>query len=165
MKKVTKIYVDGGIVGRNPSSFGGTWAFVATDENDEEVFSKSGFHKTEDRDTTNNHTELIAAIHAMEAMSEGWEGSLVSDSQITLGRIFLGWKMKNIPEEYVLRLQLAKNRLGKLKGVHVSGHPTKLELEEGKTKNGTLVSRWNKKCDDLCKMESDKVKGKIKFLK
>lgn len=157
---ITHVYTDGGVVGRNPSDFGGTWAFVAVDSNDQEVFRSSGFHKTQGQATTNNHTELIAVIEALEAMPEGWTGTIVSDSQITLGRVFSGWRMKNVPEEYVERLRVAKERLGKISGKHVDGHPTKAQLESGLGKRNNSVSKWNVLADQLCNDEIARVRGK-----
>ena len=159
--EIARVYTDGGVVGRNPSDFGGTWAFVAVNVEDEEVFSRSGFHQTEGQPTTNNHTELIAAIEALEAMPKGWAGTLVSDSEVTLGRIFNAWRMKNVPEDYVVRLRNALSRLGKVKGMHVDGHPSKAHLAAGIGKRGNPVSKWNVKADELCNMEVAKVKGKI----
>lgn len=157
---ITHVYTDGGVVGKNPSEFGGTWAFVAVNANDEKVFARSGFHKTEGQPTTNNHTELIACIEAMEAMPKGWSGTLVSDSKVTLGRIFDGWRMKNVPIEYELRMRAAKSKLGNINGVHVDGHATKKHLEEGIGKRGNPVSKWNNVVDELCNKEKDKVTGK-----
>ncbi len=159
MINVANLYCDGGVVGKNPSDFGGSWAFVATDENDEYLFHKSGFHQTVGQQTTNNHTELIATIKALEEMDENWSGVLLSDSEITLGRIFSGWKMKNVPHEYIVRLYKAKARLGNITGQHLDGHPTVKQLEVGKGKNGNPVSKWNYMADKLCGMEVAKVKG------
>lgn len=160
-RKVVKLVCDGGVVGKNPSDFGGSWAYAAIDENDELVFSNSGFHKTEDRPTTNNHTELIAAIEALEAMPDKWSGLLVSDSQITLGRIFQGWRWKNVPQEYILRLRKVMSRLGDVRGMHVDGHATKAHLESGIGKRGNPVDKWNNFVDGLCTEVCNKVKGKI----
>jgi len=154
-----EIICDGGVVGKNPSDFGGTYGWVAIDNEDEIVFQGSGFHKTEGQPTTNNHTEYIAAIHALEAMPVGWSGTFTSDSQITLGRLFSGWKTKNLPDEYVIRANKALKRLGKVTPKHVKGHVTKQEMEDGISKKGHAVSKWNDYVDDLCQKESKKIKG------
>lgn len=155
MKGIKTLYFDGGVIGSGTSQEGGVWAFCAVDENDELVFYKSGFHKTEGG-TTNNHTEFIAAVNALEAMDAGWSGVLSGDSKITLGRLFEGWKCKNLPAEYVTRARMALARLGVVTPFHIDGHPTKAHLEAGVGKKGNPVSRWNKKCDDLCGEEKVK---------
>ena len=159
MENVTTLTTDGGVVGKNPSDFGGTWAFVATDKDDNLVFYRSGFYQAVGQPTTNNHTEMFAAIMALESMPEGWSGTLVSDSQITLGRLFEGWRNKNLPNDLVTRAQKALKRLGTVKGNHVDGHPTKAHLEAGIGKRGNPVSKWNVVADQLCNREVARVKG------
>jgi len=160
-KPVENLYADGGVVNRNPSDFGGTWAFVATDENDELLFSKSGFYQAPIGKTTNNHTELVAVLEALESMPDGWNGTLVSDSEITLGRVSKGWALKNVPSELVVRLRNVLQRLGKIKVKHVDGHPSKAQLASGIGKRGNPVSKWNVEADRLCNVEVAKVKGKV----
>ncbi len=163
--KAVALYCDGGVCfdgSHGASNFGGSWAFCAVDANDELLYSDSGFLQVEDRPTSNNHTEMYAAIMALESVPEGWSGTLYSDSKITLGRLFEGWRNKNLPEEYVLRAKNALIRLGKVQGKHLDGHPTKAQLEAGIGKRGNPVSKWNIFCDDLCTQEINKVKGKLK---
>lgn len=154
MKNVKTIYADGGVVysgAPGGSSIGGTWAFVATDEKDDLLFSDSGFIKVESpKGTTNNHTEFIAAVMALEAMELGWSGTLASDSKITLGRLFNGDNTKNLPDEWIDRAQEALNRLGVVTPFHLDGHATIQQLKVGIGKNGNPVSKWNNECDNLC---------------
>lgn len=161
-KKIVALYADGGVIGKNPSDFGGTFGWVAVDANDEIVTQGSGFHQTEGQQTTNNHTELIAAIEALEAMAEGWSGTFYSDSKITLGRLFQGWRCKNVPVDYIIRFKCALARLGDVKGSHVDGHASKKHLEAGIGKRGNPVSKWNNFVDNLCNQEKLKVTGKTK---
>jgi ribonuclease HI len=153
MKNIKTLYCDGGVIwdGTNGASkIGGTWAYIATDEKDEMVLEASGFVKLEDRPTTNNHTEFIAATYALEAMPLGWSGTLASDSKITLGRLFEGEQTKNLPNELVERAQRALDRLGAVTPKHLDGHPTAAHLEAGIGKNGNPVSKWQDRCDKLC---------------
>ena len=153
MKDVVILYTDGGVCydgNHGGSRIGGTWAYCAVDINDELVISDKGFIKLEDRLTTNNHTEFLAAIMALEAMDAGWSGTLASDSKITLGRLFEGHNTKNLPEEWIERAEKALERLGVVTPQHLDGHPTKEHLRTGKGKRGNPVSKWNKVCDDLC---------------
>lgn len=164
-KDFTFLYCDGGILAEgsmsSSSNFGGAWAFVATDEDDEIVFSESGFIRLEDRPTTNNHTEMYAAIKALESAPNGWNGILFSDSELTLGRLFKGWTLNNLPEDFIHRFKSALDRLGIVIGQHLKGHPTKKDLKRGYTLKGRPVSRWNKMCDDLCQQEVKKAKQKL----
>jgi ribonuclease HI len=153
MNEIKNLYCDGGVVydgSAGGSSIGGTWAFVATDENDELVYYDSGFIKLDDRLTTNNHTEFYAAIMALEAMDAGWSGMFSSDSKITLGRLFEGDNTKNLPNEWIIRARKALDRLGVVTPRHLDGHPSKEHLRTGIGKKGNPVSEWQKKCDKLC---------------
>ena len=154
MKNVKTLYCDGGVIysgSPGGSSIGGTWAFVATDEKDEAIFEESGFVKIESpKGTTNNHTEFISAVYALEAMDAGWSGTLASDSKITLGRLFEGSPTKNLPDEWVIRGREALLRLGVVIPKHLDGHATKAQLKVGIGKNGNPVSKWNSECDRLC---------------
>lgn len=156
MNEVKNLYVDGGVIfdgSSGSSKIGGTWAYCAVDENDELVFSDSGFIKVEDRLTTNNHSEMYAAILALESVDAGWSGTLCSDSKITLGRLFNGDNTKNLPDEWIARARKAVERLGVVTPKHLDGHPTKAHLKAGKGKRGNPVSKWNVMCDKLCNDE------------
>jgi ribonuclease HI len=153
MNEVKHLYADGGVIwdgSAGGSSIGGTWAYCATDENDELLFSDSGFVKMEDRLTTNNHTEFIAAVKALESMEAGWSGVFACDSKITLGRLFDGDNTKNLPNIWIKRAKEALGRLGVITPMHLDGHATKAQLEAGIGKNGNPVSKWNSECDRLC---------------
>ncbi len=153
MENVKQLFVDGGLIwdgSPGGSTIGGTWAWVAIDEQDELVSFDSGFISMPDRETTNNHTEFFATIKAMEAMDAGWSGTLSSDSKITLGRLFKGHNTKNLPNEWVVSARRALNRLGVVTPRHLDGHPTKDHLKAGIGKRGNPVSKWNVKCDLLC---------------
>jgi ribonuclease HI len=152
LKTVVALYADGGVIKKNPSPFGGTWAWCAVDSNGNRVIESSGVvPATETRTVSNNHTEQIAITLALEAMPGGWSGTVYSDSMIALGRVFKGWKENNLPKNISERSKKAVSRLGKIETVLLQGHPTKADLERGiGKKRGYPVSAHNVKCDQLC---------------
>ena len=148
----TDIYIDGGVIQSNPSIHGGTWAFIAGDMRKSGVVTPrmTGFPMV-----TNNYTELYAAVMALEQMPDGWSGTIHTDSLITLRRLtYRKAKMNGIDEQLKMRLDLARHRLGKIKVLHVSGHPTKEELAAGKCTKGRPVSPLNVECDKMCQVEA-----------
>lgn len=165
--KIKAVFADGGVCGRNPSIIGGTIGWVAVTDGGSPAYtngielggignkdllvkSHSEFIPFENLPVTNNHTEMLALISALEAMEDGWSGYAVSDSKITLGRIFENWKCENLPLDYIRRFVEVKNRLGILVPIHIDGHATKLQLATGIGKRGNSVSKWNVMCDYLC---------------
>jgi ribonuclease HI len=151
-KQVIMAYCDGGIMGQSPSRYGGAWAWCHVDGLNKRVKEKASLiMPTESWPTlTNNYVELVAAIRALEALPEGWNGVLGSDSQITLGRLFEDWHTEGIPDGMVARAKKALARLGKVKGVLLGGHPTLVELERGYNSKGRPVSEHNVWCDKEC---------------
>jgi len=148
---VRALYCDGGVIQKNPSAIGGTWAWCGTDENGTRIVRRGGFVPANGRFITNNLTEYIAATLALEAMPEGWSGKLHSDSQITLGRLFWRWRNKNLPTNVYSRGMAAVERLGKVEPVLLQGHPTKADLACGiGKKRGLPVSIHNVWCDHEC---------------
>lgn len=157
------VYCDGGVVSKNPSTIGGTWGWCAVNSADERVIERAGFVPTTLARTliTNNHTEQIAIVLALEAMPTGWSGTVYSDSQIALGRIFKGYACRNLPMVIQTRTQAALRRLGVLKYVHLSGHPTKQELMQGysdRHETRLPVSIHNKWCDEAATQVAERVK-------
>lgn len=152
MSDVVELYCDGGVVGRNPSPIGGTWAFCGVDANGVRILERSGFVPSpEGRPITNNHTEQIAIVKALEAMPDGWSGRVNSDSRIALGRVFHNFREKNLPPNVSERSRAAVRRLGRLTFRLVQGHPTKADLQNGiGKKRGLPVSEHNVWCDKAC---------------
>lgn len=152
--RIIALYADGGVIKKNPSTIGGTWAWCGVDESGNRVIEKYGaVPATAKRTVSNNHTEQIAITLALEAMPDGWSGTVYSDSQIALGRVFKGWRENNLPQNISDRTRAAVRRLGTIKTVLLQGHPTKADLECGiGKKRGYPVSIHNVKCDDLCKL-------------
>lgn len=145
----TKIYCDGGVIGRNPSTVGGTWAYVLL-EKDVELYKASGSITPADIGlpvVTNNVTELFAAVKALEMVPDKWSGHLITDSQVTLRRLMAKRpSLKGVPKCLVDMLWTQRNRAGRLFVQLVKGHPTIAQLAAQPHK----YSRWNVLCDKMC---------------
>jgi ribonuclease HI len=151
----TALYTDGGVVGANPSRIGGTWAYCLVDAAGERVVEASGVITPIQANVvavTNNVTELLALVYGLERLPMGWTGTVYSDSWVSLQRVFLAAKLKNVPHWLVQRLQ-ALQKSGKLADmayVLLDGHPTKAELLAGIGKRGHPVSEHNVWADEAC---------------
>lgn len=148
------LYVDGGVIGKNPSSVGGSWAarFIAGErvylEKSDLIFA------TPDMPTiSNNLTEMLALVSGLSFLPPKWTGTVYSDSLITLGRAFLGWKWSAIPPWLFKKFGQERKRLvnwEKIDHVLLAGHPTRAQLAEGIGRNGYPVSEHNVWCDHEC---------------
>jgi hypothetical protein len=70
---------------------------------------------------------------------------------IALGRVFKGWRTRNLPRNIIARSITAVHRLGTIETVLLQGHPTKKDLACGfGAKRGFPVSIHNVWCDDGC---------------
>src|SRR4051794_3588578 len=80
--EIVRVFTDGGVVGPNPSVIGGTWAWVAVDKHGDVVAEEFGFVPTVNplRKVSNNHTEQIAIVKALEYVPNSFAGMLCSDS-------------------------------------------------------------------------------------
>lgn len=144
------LYADGGCVLKNPSEIGITWAYCLVDADDKLIRSDYGFIAF--KGGTNNQAEMISCVIGMESLPLAWCGTLASDSKITLGRLFEGNAVKNLPLDYVKRAKAAMERLGVVEPKHLDGHATKKQLETGIGKNGNPTSKWNSECDRLANL-------------
>lgn len=149
------LFADGGVIGANPSGIGGTWAWRMV--SNEQVFQQAaGVITPRQADMpaiTNNLTEMLALVRGLQALPVSWAGTVYSDSQITLGRVFQCWKWKNIPMWLHHEYQEARSRLvnwEQIRGVLLQGHPTKAELAAGVGSRGYPVSEHNVWCDMAC---------------
>lgn len=148
---ISHIYVDGGMVGSNPTTVGAAWAIVLVDRNDTVVLEFSGaILATPERPITNNVIEQIALTLALECMPDKWSGTICSDSQNAIGRQFYGWQLNGLPRNVIERGHNALKRLGQIKPEPIKGHPSKRELSRGKNSYGTRVSKHNVRADELC---------------
>jgi len=159
---ITELYVDGGIIGTNPSMIGGTWAC--------RLISDAGFchdfsgviqpHQISNmfEPVTNNQTEMMAFLEGLRKLPEQFKGTIYSDSAVTLGRAFNGWKWNNIPS-WMHRVYLAQRKRlvnwDEIKHVLLDGHPTKKQLEAGIGKRGGPVSKHNVWCDEACRQAGE----------
>lgn len=159
------LYADGGVVGKNPSQLGGTWAFVV-------LYSKEGVLVKKFFDSgvvtlrsegvseiTNNYTEFLAVLNGCEHLKrEHPENKIVyihTDSNVTRCR-FENEKPKfeGLTQSLVDRMRQVKinsNYIFRL----LDGHPNKLQLQNGTGKRGQPVSKWNVFCDLLCNFQAD----------
>lgn len=153
---IIAIYADGGVMGCNPSPIGGTWAYALVNPDGERIAEDSGVIIPEwagVAEITNNLTELYAVVRGLLALPAGWSGIVASDSQITLGRLFWGWAIANIPEWLWYEAERARRRLS-WEACHpllLDGHPTRAQLAAGIGKRGNPVSAHNVWCDAACK--------------
>lgn len=151
------LYTDGGVIKKNPSSLGGTYAWILVDEDDETILD-SGFGTiSPDRMgtlfVTNNQTELYALLKGLKSLYDGDIAQICSDSEITLGRVFKNYSFTNIPNWMQDKLKEEKKRLqnfSKFTYTLMDGHPTLAQLESGIGKRGHTTSKWNKWCDEHC---------------
>lgn len=154
----TELYVDGGVIGANPSMIGGTWACRLI-HNTGRTRDFSGVIQPHQmvhfkEPVSNNQTEMLALLEGLRRLPDDFNGTIYSDSQVTLGRAFMGWKWKNIPSWMHAVYQLHRHRLKKwdeIEYVLLDGHPTKAQLAAGVGKRGHPVSLHNVWCDQACK--------------
>ena len=154
-EEVRELYCDGGVVGRNPSPIGGTYAWCRV-ENGERVAERVRGILPSDLGVpcvSNNNSELAALLDGLESLPEEWDGRVNSDSQVALGWVFLGWSQDKVPATLRERLN-AMRQSGRLAGLRwrlLQGHPTKADLACGIGKKRTLpVSEHNVWCDQAC---------------
>lgn len=149
------LYTDGGVIGPNPSTVGITWAWRLVGPDGAPLQHNVGAFLCDDVSPTlgNNFAELLAAVEGLESLPVGWRGTLASDSQNTIGRIFLGWKVKTgVPPWLLNRLRAVQQRidLPNCRYVLLDGHPTQAQLDAGRGKRGAPVSVHNVWCDQQC---------------
>lgn len=152
---IIAVYADGGVIGRNPSPYGGTWAFCHVNPDGARIAEASGTITPVPAGValvTNNLTELYAVVGGLLALPADWSGVVASDSQITLGRLFWGWALAGIPEWLQNDMDKARRRLGwaNCAPVLLDGHPTRAQLATGIGKRGNRVSEHNVWCDKAC---------------
>lgn len=167
------LFADGGVISKNPSPYGGTYAFVLIKKDgrggDEVLEEQSGIVAIpEGFDyVTNNLTEMVAVYYGLREFHDYYdftasdEITVYSDSQMTLNRVFGGDAWNGIPGELREAVMWYAEKLqSRLKVSHVllAGHPNKKELEQGFKikKSGSCypVSKWNVLCDTMCRNES-----------
>lgn len=152
------LYVDGGVVQKNPSTIGGTWACVFVDAAGNEISRVSGFVTPAEiglEAVTNNYTELLAAVEGLSRVAWPWTGTIFTDSNVTRCRLTgKNPGMNGIPFSLCERLRVCRKGLDPIVAVLLDGHPTKKQLEAGVGKRGSPVSKFNVLCDRLCGEEA-----------
>jgi ribonuclease HI len=152
-----ELFADGGVIKKNPSTIGGTWAFRIV-LNGVVRCERSGVITPAEAQLpaiTNNLTEMIAVVQGLKqlTLTPQFCGTVYSDSQITLGRVFEGWKWTGIPTWLHLQFQRAREglkRWDQIQHVLLAGHPTRAQLEAGIGRHGYPVSEHNVWCDKAC---------------
>ncbi|MCL5265164.1 MAG: hypothetical protein M1343_08245 [Chloroflexi bacterium] len=153
--RISALYSDGGVILHNPSNIGGTYAWCHVEDDQIVDHGSSIILATLDMQITNNVAEYVAAVSALESVPNNWSGYLCSDSQVTLGRLFQGWKLDGIPSEWARRATDALFRLGDVRGILLQGHPNKADLLRGVgAKRNLPVSKWNVHCDRECQRQA-----------
>lgn len=153
---IHSIYVDGGVIGKNPSYKGGTWCWCHVNPEGERVNWKCGIITPDDLGLTvisNNITELMAAIRGLESVPKSWEGTIYTDSSCTLSRLTKSNSFKGLPQWMIRRtVELRRNRKWDIK--LVAGHPNPEELTQGfllnRKNTKRYVSEHNVFCDEQC---------------
>jgi ribonuclease HI len=167
LQNTASIFCDGGVISRNPSEHGGTYAFFFLDEQENEIACGSGFVLPESKASesvpeadfwfcehshiTNNVTELAAVVFALQQLPDGFEGTLYSDSYVTLCRM----RNKNprwvgVPDALKAATLVERERHPNITYVLLDGHPTKDQLAAKIGKRGNPCSPWNVRCDKRC---------------
>lgn len=165
------VFTDGGVILCNKSPYGGSWAWRAVAPAESRPFVKDGIVGGVCADAeevshnsglvilperagkllSNNVTEMMAAVDALENMPEGWSGTLYTDSDVTRQRLFEHAALNGLPSNVVARMERALVRVGDVKGVLLQGHPTKDDLRVGfGKKRGLPVSIHNVWADHEC---------------
>lgn len=151
-----RVYADGGVLHKNPSPVGGTWAYVLLDGGGtvlEEavglvVPGLTGSHPRPPAVdgvgvhvgawpgdvVTNNQTETLALVNAIAVLPDGWAGVLCTDSEVAHGRVLWGWNLTGghgLPPAVIQHLYRQRARLGRMTGQLLAGHPSRAELRAG----------------------------------
>lgn len=151
---IIALYADGGVIGSNPSAIGGTYAYYLIHDDGREIGQAQVVTPAAmGSPVTNNQTEMLALLTGLKQLPVDFNGTIYSDSQVTLGRVFMGWKWKNVPSWMHRRYQEQRARFENwddIKFVLLDGHPTKKQLEAGIGKRGHPVSKHNVWCDHEC---------------
>jgi ribonuclease HI len=153
------LYVDGGVIGSNPSTLGGTFACRLIMGGDVVVCEHSGsFAPSEGMcPVSNNHSELMAMLEGLKILPWNWRGTIWSDSKVTLLRTFCQGAMNNVPQWMVDSLCNQQARLVHWNQIFyglLAGHPTKAHLQSGIGHNGHPCSKHNLWCDTQCGKEA-----------
>jgi ribonuclease HI len=139
---IIALYVDGGVIGSNPSMIGGTYAWrVVSDDHDPIGYARVITTQEMGGPITNNQTEMLAMLQGLQRLPNSFDGAIYCDSQVTLGRAFRGWKWTNIPSWMHLVYTLQRKRLVNWSDIKY------LQLEK--------TNEHAKWCDQACQLAGD----------
>jgi ribonuclease HI len=168
-KKVVAVYADGGVIGRNPSTVGGTWAFCWVDANGHRVLERSGHVTPAElgmdaagksfQSVSNNVTEFLALLLALEPLAGHLQTiAAYTDSGVTLQRFASPHvtKMHGVPTDFVSRLGVMRSCIHPVFTL-LGGHPNRSELKAGFRSDGKPVSAHNVWCDKECSVAGAKL--------
>lgn len=150
------LYTDGGLASANPSSLAGSWAWVLVAD-DAFVSEDCGFIRAGDMPdgrVTSNQVEFYAVLQGLQNFADSVDVAVYMDSEVTYRRVAEMGARVGIPDEWyhVMGAQLRRHRAT----FHLlAGHPSIVDLERGTKANGTPVSKWNIRADNLCKMAAN----------
>lgn len=156
-EQVDSVYCDGGCILKNPSVYGGTYAFCYLDADGNILAQHGGYFTVPElpvgfTDVENNFCETLAILLALEGLPHGWTGSVWTDSKNALNRAKTpqAEKFGRCPTWAKQRMLAARRvRPGVAFGL-CAGHPTRKELAAGHS-GGLPVSLHNVWCDARCK--------------
>lgn len=169
MTKIS-VYADGGVILKNPSAIGGTYAYILMDG--AFVVAKHSGVLTPDMGlegvVSNNVSELYALCAAIQSAPDvrgftAHQYHFYSDSYITLLRVFRGAKLNGIPPHLALMLGEVRRMLKyfDFQWTLLDGHPTREQLAAGIGKRGSPCSEWNVWCDKQCNEEGRKYRAQL----
>lgn len=167
---VARVVADGGCRLCNPSKIGGMWAYRHLDAAGRVVRQSYGVVTVADvfplTTVTNNLTETLALLLALEDLPDVWSGVVASDSLNAL-RVFENpdKARDHLPADILARCRAVANRLGAPVFELISGHPSKAEIERmtaGErvtSERGYPYDLHNVWCDEACKLAWHEYEG------
>jgi hypothetical protein len=154
------VYSDGGLCGASPSLVGGSFAFCHVSGYGDRTVEGVGHVRHPYAGlpfVSCNLTEFVGLLCGLELCPTDWNGTAYTDSLNTI-RAFRDTpddkRPKHLPAPLWARRTAVLNRLGDVRYVLLSGHPTRKELAAGVSGEGRPVSPHNVYLDALCTREA-----------
>lgn len=145
---IVALYIASGCIGSNPSAIGGTYAWRIISSEDT-IYGRAAVVPASriGAEVTNNQAEMLALLDGLSRLPAHFHGKVYSQSQVTLGRAFAGFRWKNIPDWMHKRYQVERSRLG-------MWHQIKPEIVDDSNEH----IRW---CVEQCKIAADEFMSNI----